>query len=135
MTPSPTSIAAVLLGGAAGCLVRYFVTLTFASQQGLTFPWATLLVNLVGSLFMGIAAKLLLGPHGPIEPWRILILVGFLGGLTTFSSFAFEIFTLIQAGRPLIAAVYWMLTNLLGITLLWLGWTATTYAQGKMPLN
>jgi CrcB protein len=123
MTPSVSAIIAVALGGAVGCLTRYAVAIVLTPAEGATFPWATLVVNLIGSLLIGVVARYVIGAGAVAEPWRLAIVVGFLGGLTTFSSFAWEIVALLQSGRPSIAGIYWAVSNLAGISFAFLGWT------------
>ncbi len=81
---------AVALGGAAGSLARWLLTVRVQAWLGRDFPWGTLTVNVLGSFAMGLVTVLLvermaLGPIG-----RAGLLVGFLGAFTTFSTFAFE---------------------------------------------
>jgi len=97
---------AVALGGAAGAVARWLVSVRVGAWFGSAFPWATLAVNAVGSFAIGIAAvicteRLGVGPVG-----RAGIVVGLLGGFTTFSTFALETLQLGQAGFPWRGAVY-----------------------------
>ena len=88
----------VALGGAIGSVARYQVSLWASGKFGASFPYGTLIVNVAGcyliGLFMIIATeKQLLPPY-----WRLLVASGFLGGLTTFSSFSYETLKLAQDG-------------------------------------
>jgi CrcB protein len=123
MTPSLVAILAVAVGGAIGCLTRYGVAVALTPAEGAHFPFATLVVNLVGSLLIGVVARLVIGAGAAAEPWRLAVVVGFLGGLTTFSSFAFEIVVLLQSGRLAMAGIYWAISNVAGVALAFLGWT------------
>jgi CrcB protein len=123
MTPSFSAMMAVALGGAIGCLTRYAVAVALTPTGSANFPFATLAVNLVGSLMIGVVARLVMNAGIAAEPWRLAVVVGFLGGLTTFSSFTWEIVALVQAGRLWIAGIYWAVSNLAGIALAFLGWT------------
>jgi CrcB protein len=105
-----------------GCSLRYATSLLLTTGSPGGFPWSTFTVNLVGCFVMGWAARFMLGPGGPAEPWRLAVLVGFLGGLTTFSSLAWEVFALAQAQRALTAGIYWIASNVLGVALLAAGW-------------
>lgn len=90
----------VALGGAAGSVARYACSAAALRWLGMGFPWGTLLVNVTGSFAIGILASLatsdgrpLLGPDA-----RALVLVGVLGGFTTFSSFSLETLNLVRTG-------------------------------------
>lgn len=96
----------VFVGGGLGATVRFLVT-TAAARWGAAVPLGTLAVNAVGSFLMGLvmgAILLLTEKYGLIaEPLRLLLAVGFLGGLTTFSSFSFETLLLLRGGSCLLA--------------------------------
>jgi len=115
----------VALGGAIGALLRYqngrLLTYWLGARAVTAFPWATLVVNVVGSLIMGMLAGFL-ARHGPAgEQWRLFIGVGVLGGYTTFSSFSLEMMMLIERGQPLQALTYALVSLLAGLTALYLG--------------
>ncbi|MDX6765264.1 MAG: fluoride efflux transporter CrcB [Candidatus Methylacidiphilales bacterium] len=82
------------LGSACGGMARYALSLWAAARWGEAFPWGTLAVNTSGCLAMGFLA-VALGPEGR---WRELVLVGFLGGYTTFSAFSLQSLNLMRAG-------------------------------------
>ena len=113
----------VFVGGGVGAAVRFLVT-TAAARWG-AFPLGTLAVNAVGSFLMGLvmgAILLLTEKYGLIaEPLRLLLAVGFLGGLTTFSSFSFETLLLIKGGSCLLALCNIALQILAGLLLAALG--------------
>lgn len=98
-----TGVAFVLvgLGGAVGSVLRYAVSLAFATSS---FPYATLLVNLTGCLLIGLALPA--WNRAPVlsDHLRLILVVGFLGGFTTFSAFGHETAVLLQQ-NPLRAAV------------------------------
>jgi CrcB protein len=96
----------VLAGGAAGSLCRYLVALWTAQQFGLDFPWGTLIVNVAGSFLIGAIATFA-DENGSIGPdTRALLVVGVLGGLTTFSSFAIDLLRLVEARELLRTTAY-----------------------------
>lgn len=102
----PTFLAAsltVALGGGAGAWLRFAVGRLLASPG---FPWATLLVNVIGSVAMGLLAGWLARHGEGGEQWRLLLGVGLLGGFTTFSAFSLEIVGLIQRGSAGLALAY-----------------------------
>lgn len=83
----------VALGGALGAVGRYAVSLGLKSASG--FPWATLSVNLLGSLLMGLLLGWLARQSAQQEALRLFLAVGVLGGFTTFSAFSLDMFTLL----------------------------------------
>ncbi len=84
---------AVALGGALGSLARYWSGLLVTAWVGPTFPWATLLINVVGSMVIGVFAGL---PAGDLA--RLFVMVGLCGGFTTFSAFSLQTLTLFRDG-------------------------------------
>ena len=124
----PTQLLAssyVALGGAIGALLRYqsgrLITHWLGVAVVTTFPWATLIVNVVGSLFMGALAGFLARHGHGGEQWRLFIGVGVLGGFTTFSSFSLEMMLLIERGQAFQALTYALVSILAGLTALYLG--------------
>ena len=125
-TPSPLfSSSLVALGGAIGSLLRYQVGRLMTHVLGpaavTAFPWATLTVNVVGSLVMGVLAGWLskFGQGG--EHWRLFVGVGLLGGFTTFSSFSLELMLLIERGQSAYAFLYAAISLLAGLSALYIG--------------
>lgn len=98
----------VAIGGAIGAGGRWGVGELIATEPG-AFPWATLLVNLVGCLAIGVAASRLTRDS---DVWHGGV-VGLLGGLTTYSAFAVETRALVEADRPLLAVTY-VVTSVVG---------------------
>lgn len=82
------------LGGGLGSMARYLMTRVMAPGTGV--PWATFTVNIVGSLILGVATGLLVGRDS--DTVRLALMVGFLGGFTTFSTFAVETVALVREG-------------------------------------
>lgn len=115
----------VALGGAIGAVLRYqfgrWTTALLGPQAVSAFPWATMLVNISGSLAMGLLAGWL-ARHGESgEPVRLLLGVGVLGGFTTFSAFSLELMLLIERGQPGQAFVYGAVSVLAGLSALYIG--------------
>jgi CrcB protein len=94
----------VVVGGLVGAPARYVTDLLVQSRHGSRLPWGTLTVNVVGSLVLGVAAGLSAAGHVPL--WVLtLVGTGFCGALTTFSTFSFETFRLLDERLWLTAMV------------------------------
>lgn len=119
MTPSLAQFAAVALGGAAGSVLRFWIS-SLLPNQGLA---ATASVNFLGSLLLGaIVASPFLGVE--FRPMlRLLLAVGFCGGFTTFSTFGFQTFELLQDSRWLLAITNILANNLGSILCVWIGYS------------
>ena len=116
----------VAIGGAVGAVLRYQTGRAMTAWLGApamsVFPWATLTVNALGSLLMGMLAGWLVR-HGQAgsEQLRLLLGVGLLGGFTTFSAFSLEMVLMIERGQYLFASLYAVLSFALGISGLMMG--------------
>src|SRR6266702_897674 len=88
----------VLLGGGVGALARYVLGTAIAARIGGRFPLGTLVINVSGSFLMGLLMTLLTERLQPHPNLRLLLIVGFLGGYTTFSSFEWETLSLVRDG-------------------------------------
>lgn len=112
----------IAVGGVLGSLARYAVTLGVGERDPAEWPWATLAVNLVGALLIGVlatSAAVRSGPH-----WgRPFAITGVLGGFTTFSAFALETGTLLDAGRAWVAIAYVLVTMVAGLVAVRVGAT------------
>lgn len=122
----------VAVGGAIGSVLRYqsgrWMTAWLGPQAMTMFPWATLAVNAVGSLLMGLLAGWLARHGSGGDPFRLLLGVGLLGGFTTFSAFSLELVLLIERGQYLFAALYLILSVALGVSGLLFGLTVMRLA-------
>ena len=108
----------VALGGAAGAVLRFYISETLPSE---TFPWATLSVNLIGSFLLGIVmAATLVNALGETE--TLLFGVGILGAFTTMSTFSVETMLMMEDGRWRVAGIYVLLSAVMGPMLAWFGW-------------
>jgi CrcB protein len=115
------TILLVGIGGAIGSILRYLsVWLTSKYFQG-AFPLATLAINILGSLLIGLFIGILSKYYPDNQPLKFLLIVGFCGGFTTFSSFASENYSLFQNGHQLLAYLYIMASILLTITAVGIG--------------
>lgn len=111
----------IAFGGAVGALSRYGVTSWINQHWSVHFPLATLLVNVSGSFLMGVAFVLINERMPSLEPYRPMLVVGFLGAFTTFSTFSMEIVSLIHTQAWLSAVSYLLLSCFLGVVGLALG--------------
>lgn len=111
------------LAGLAGTLSRYWLSGVVARRYGETFPLGTLAVNLVGCFLAGLLFYLLQERYLVNQTVRTVVLIGFLGGFTTFSSFGLQTFTLLQDGEFGFAALNVVASNLVGLLLVWAGYT------------
>lgn len=103
------------LGGFIGANTRYALGSLINRFLGTGFPWATGLVNITGALAIGIIATLFADRAIENESLRLFLIVGLLGGYTTFSSYTWEAVTLMQEDRWLPAIGYLVASNVLGI--------------------
>lgn len=110
-----TSILWIGLGGFIGANSRYWLGSLINRWLGTGFPWATGLVNITGALAIGIIATLFADRAIDNESLRLFLIVGVLGGYTTFSSYTWEAITLMQEDRWLAAIAYLAGSNTLGI--------------------
>ena len=126
---TPIMLVGVAAGGACGALLRYGVTqMIGAGIFGIAGPTATLMVNIGGSALMGLLAGGLAAGLVLPEPLRLFIAVGFLGALTTFSSFALDAGSLLQRQGSGITLVY--LGASVGLSLL--GFAAAYLLAGSL---
>lgn len=116
------NILMVALGGAAGSVARYLTVLAGARLLP-GFPAGVMVANVLGSILVGVLFVLLTGPRAALSP---LLIVGFLGGFTTFSSFSLDAFRLWESGATGLAAVF-----VLGSVLLALAGVAAGIAMGR----
>lgn len=115
------NILFVGVAGFAGTLARFWLSGHVGARFGVAFPWGTLAVNVIGcslagALFFMAHERLMLG-----EPWRAALLVGFLGGFTTFSAFGLQTFALLREGYVAHALLNVAASNLLGLLMVWAG--------------
>ena len=114
-------LVAIAAGGALGAVSRYLVASGIHSLLGRGFPYGTLSVNIIGSLLMGFLYIVLIERLGVESYWRALVLVGFLGAFTTFSTFSMETLNLIESGEHLKAMLNMLLSVTTCLIACWLG--------------
>lgn len=108
-------------GGFVGSISRYLVSQLMQKTFETTFPLGTMVVNIVGSFLIGIIYALSERSEILSAEWRIFLAVGFCGGFTTFSSFAYENFAMASIQQFLYSALYIGLSLILGLFAVYLG--------------
>lgn len=112
----------IAVAGALGTLARYGMTGAVQNVLGKDFPWGTVSVNLLGCLLFGVVWGLTMESRLTVSPEvRIILLVGFMGGFTTFSSFGFEAAKLLEDSEWLLALWYMALQNVGGLVAMFVG--------------
>ncbi len=111
------------IGGFLGANARYWLGRAIVERTGSAFPWGTLLINITGAFLIGVIAEVLLMRQDAPPAWRLFLVIGVLGGYTTFSSYALEIVALLQSDRTMRALAYLAFSNVAGIALCLLGVT------------
>ncbi len=114
-------LLAIAAGGAIGSVLRFLMSSGVYAVAGRSFPYGTLAVNVVGSLLMGLLTVLLIERMSLGPEWRAAILIGVLGGFTTFSSFSIETLNLIEAGAHIKAITNMVLSVVLCVSAAWVG--------------
>lgn len=112
-------------GGALGAGARYLVYVEFTRRWGASFPWATLTVNVVGSLFIGVLSALLLERFPDGAGLRVFIFTGILGGFTTFSAYSIEVVAMLERGSIGSALTYAGSSVLFSLAACWVGLAGT----------
>lgn len=115
-------VALIAGGGALGTAARYALVTLTQPRDGIALPVGTLLVNTLGCLLIGLLQGLFVQTWTLRADYRAALLVGVLGGFTTFSSVAWETFALGAGGLPARAVAYLVLTNALGLLAVWGGY-------------
>lgn len=108
-------------GGALGAVMRFWVSTATYNWLGKAFPYGTLMVNVVGSLLMGFLFVWITERNSWPDEMRSLLMVGFLGAFTTFSTFSMDTLSLIQGGELARAGLNILISVVLCIGAAWLG--------------
>jgi fluoride exporter len=116
-----TGVLWVALGGALGSAARHGVNMGAVRLLGAGFPYATLIVNVLGSFLIGIVTAFLVGKTTDSENARLFLTTGILGGFTTFSAFSLDVFNLMQRGGSSVASAYVLASVLLSIAAVFAG--------------
>jgi CrcB protein len=113
--------AIIALFCAGGGLSRYYLSGWVYTLLGRSFPYGTLAVNIIGAFLIGLIMELALRSTVLSDTLRLGLTVGFLGGLTTFSTFSYETFKLLEDGQFLLAAVNVLVSVFICLLFTWLG--------------
>jgi len=116
-----------MLGAALGGACRALAATAISDRSNSRFPWGTFLVNISGCFGIGVVMTLLTERFNAHPYWRLFLVVGFLGGYTTFSNFEYETFAATRDGSFWVGVLNVIASVLLGYLAVWLG----TFAAGK----
>lgn len=111
----------VFLGSGIGGMLRFLIGKYFNSSTNTSIPWGTLLANLLGCLLIGLLVGYFQKTQWISSQWSLLLVTGFCGGFTTFSSFAMENQRLLEQNQFFISLTYILLSIIIGISLVFLG--------------
>lgn len=100
------NLIAVFLGGGIGSVLRYLLGAIFGKNFETVFPFATFLINITGSLFLGFVLGLFMAKTNVNTQLKLFLTVGVAGGFTTFSTFTVETFNLFKDGHNYLALIY-----------------------------
>ena len=117
-------ILSIAAGGAIGAVLRHFMAYRVSTVLGLTFPYGTLAVNVLGSFLLGLMVTLFAEKFALSQEIRAFLTVGLMGGFTTFSAFSMETILLIERNNYSGAAFYILASVGLAVGALFLGMIA-----------
>src|SRR5690349_17110746 len=121
----------VAVGSALGGVSRHGVGLLVAQRVGLAFPWGTLTVNVIGSFAIGVCGALLGATNRTTAPLlREFVMIGFLGGFTTFSAFSLQTLQLLRDGKAAAAVANVVASVLICLLAVWLGFALAMRLDG-----
>ena len=116
-----TAYLLVFIGGGTGALARYVAGSAIMARFGGRFPLGTLVINVTGSFLIGLLMTLLTERFDLDPRWRLSLVIGFLGGYTTFSSFEWETYTAVRGGGLWTGMLNVVASIILGYVAVWLG--------------
>lgn len=122
----------IFMGGGLGSFCRFYIASWAIDQLGPSFPFGTLIVNLLGSLIIGLIAGLPQASASLAPNTRLFLMTGILGGFTTFSSYEYESFMLTTDGEFGKAALNLILSMCLGFFMVGLGFIGMRYLTGLL---
>ncbi|EFO80665.1 CrcB protein [Oscillochloris trichoides DG-6] len=115
------NITAIAIGAALGANLRYVISVWASQRLGASFPYGTLMINLLGCFLIGVILSLANNRLQLSEPMRLFLVTGLLGGFTTFSSFGYETYSLINSGNWLAAIMYASTSMIVGLIAVFVG--------------
>ena len=116
-----TQILAISGGASAGAVIRWQLSLWLNTGHPHHMPWGTWVANALGAYLIGFGVTLIQNHPNMDAHWRLVVITGFLGALTTFSTFSLETVSLFQMGKPAMALGNALLNLVGSLTLTWLG--------------
>ena len=111
----------VFIGGGLGSTLRHIINVVSARVLGTGFPYHTFIINITGSIVMGLIAGYLAFKGEAAQPWRLFVMTGILGGYTTFSAFSLDVVLLYERGETGLALLYVLGSVVLSIAGLFAG--------------
>lgn len=123
-------VAMVALGGAIGSAVRYLLTVAIQVRASAMFPVGTLVVNVSGAFLLGLIMRYAVQSASITPEMRLLLTTGLCGGYTTFSTFSYETARLMEDGEWRGASLYVVLSVLLSIAAMFLGFRTAQWVRG-----
>ena len=111
----------VFFGGGLGATLRHAVNVACARGRGTSFPYGTFIINITGSIVMGLIAGYLAFKGEASQPWRLFLMTGILGGYTTFSAFSLDTALLYERGEIGLALFYVLGSVVFAIAVLFAG--------------
>jgi len=122
---NPLNLLLIAIGGALGSVARYTLSIFILRVSGTLFPLGTFVVNVIGCLVFGAIAGMATARVQLTSEVRLFLLVGVLGGFTTFSSYAFESFALVRQGQFMWASINVAGQVVAGLAGVWAGYVLT----------
>lgn len=108
-------------GGFIGTTSRYIISIIFQEKFNSSFPWATMCINLAGSFIIGVLFTMALKENFLSEAWRDILIIGFCGGFTTFSTFSLDNYNLYNTGQILPLIIYSSISVIGGFLMVFFG--------------
>lgn len=121
LLPVLRNLALIAAGGAVGAVSRYTISGVTHRFLGTSFPYGTLAVNVIGCLIIGFLLETTIQTTWISDSWRLALGVGFLGALTTFSTFGYETLGLLKSNQPALAIANVAVNVFVGLLAVWLG--------------